>query len=165
MTDEIDFDLESFRYVNIGKSRHRGVEAGIAISAGPGTVRMNYSRQDAVAQSGDHAGNRLKAIPLHTLTGAGSLDLLRRRVALSALATRLHGMYLDDANTIPLPNYTRVDVRLAVRVLGLSLFGEVRNLFDASYASTGYLDPSGSGEAYLYPAAGRIVRVGVISDR
>ena len=31
MTDELDFDLATFRFVNIGESRHRGVEAGLKL--------------------------------------------------------------------------------------------------------------------------------------
>src|SRR5688572_33006375 len=32
MKDELDFDVQSLRYVNIGRSRHRGIEAGVTLS-------------------------------------------------------------------------------------------------------------------------------------
>lgn len=165
MTDEIDFDLNTFRYVNIGKSRHRGVEAGLRLSGGIGSTFLSYSLQDARAQSGDNSGNRLKAIPRHSISGGGTLELLAHRLSVSGMVAHLRGMFLDDANTTRLPNYTRVDGRVTVRVMGLEAFGEVRNLFGALYSSTGFLDPSGSGEAYLYPAAGRTFRIGVVSDQ
>jgi outer membrane receptor protein involved in Fe transport len=161
MNDEIDFDLTTFRYLNIGKSRHRGVEAGLQLSANRASAFLNYSLQDARAQSGEHAGRRLKAIPRHSLGGGVALDLLPARLSVSGTVTHLRGMFLDDANSTTLANYTRVDGRVMSRVMGLEVYGEVRNLLDALYASTGFLDPSGSGEAYLYPAAGRTVRIGV----
>jgi outer membrane receptor protein involved in Fe transport len=73
----------------------------------------------------------------------------------------LRGMYLDDANTRSLPDYTRVDLRVAFRARGLGFHLYLRNLAGARYSSTGFLDPGGSGEAYLYPAAGRVFEASI----
>src|SRR5690606_19286604 len=74
------------------------------------------------------------------------------------------GVYLDDANELEHPAYTRVDSRVELglpRQAGASLFLEVRNLLDAKYSTTGYPDTSGSSEIYYFPAAGRTLKLGL----
>jgi outer membrane cobalamin receptor len=161
MKDELDFDLQTLRYVNIGSSRHRGVEAGLVLS-GPAGVSLfaNYTLQAARSRSGDNTGNYLKAIPRHTLSSGASVTILSRLEA-STMVTRIGGAYLDDANTVELPAFTRVDARTSYPVGAVSIVIEARNLFDAKYNTTGYLDPAGTGEAYFYPAAGRMLSVGL----
>jgi outer membrane receptor protein involved in Fe transport len=163
MRDELDFDVEAFRYVNIGKSRHRGAEAGLELESGRASALLRYSLQAATSRSGANAGRRLKAIPRHTLSTGLSLRPLRSpgSLELSAMVYHLRGMYLDDANTRSLPDYTRVDLRVAFRALGLGFHLDLRNLAGARYSSTGFLDPGGSGEAYLYPAAGRVFEASI----
>jgi outer membrane receptor protein involved in Fe transport len=163
MRDELDFDVEAFRYVNIGKSRHRGAEAGLELESGRASALLSYSLQAATSRSGANAGRRLKAIPRHTLSTGLSLRPLRSpgSLELSAMVYHLRGMYLDDANTRSLPDYTRVDLRVAFRALGLGFHLDLRNLAGARYSSTGFLDPGGSGEAYLYPAAGRVFEASI----
>ena len=163
MRDELDFDVEAFRYVNIGKSRHRGAEAGLEIESDRASALVSYALQAATSRSGTHAGKRLKAIPRHTLSGELALRPLPRleRLEVTLTASHLRGAYLDDANTRSLPDYTRVDLRIALRAFGGSLHLDLRNLAAARYSSTGFLDPGGSGEAYLYPAAGRALELGI----
>ena len=162
MKDELDFDVNSFRYVNLGRSRHRGVEAGLHLDGIGASAFGNYTLQAATSRSGDNTGKRLKAIPRHSLTAGISLrpgSLLEAAV----LATHVRDIFLDDANTVRLPNYSRVDAHLALQVHGFGVLLSVRNLLGSEYSTTGFLDPSGSGEAYLYPAAGRVIEVGVRS--
>ena len=92
-----------------------------------------------------------------------SVRPLRREEALDAWigATRLWGMFLDDGNTRPIPGYTRVDARLALRIRAYTVSAGARNLFATTYSSTGFLDPAGTGEAYWYPAAGRVLELGI----
>ena len=163
MRDELDFDVEAFNYVNIGKSRHRGVEAGLEIEGGPASVLLSYSLQAATSRSGPNAGRRLKAIPRHTLSTGLSLRPLQSpgSLELSAMVYHLRGMYLDDPNSRSLPDYTRMDLRIGLRALGLGFHIDLRNLAGARYSSTGFLDPGGSGEVYLYPAAGRVLEASI----
>jgi len=161
MKDELDFDLQALRYVNIGSSRHRGVEAGVVLSGTAGvSLFANYTLQAARSRSGDNTGNYLKAIPRHTLSGGVSVTLFSRLEA-STMVTTIGGAFLDDANTIALPSFTRVDARTAYPVGAVRIVVEARNLLDAKYNTTGYLDPSGTGEAYFYPAAGRTLSIGL----
>ena len=158
LRDEIDFDINTFAYKNLGKSRHRGVEAGLNLR-GPHTISgfANYTLQAATARNGENSGKYLKAIPRHFIvTGlsAGSA------VSGSLSATHARGVFLDDANTISLPDWTRVDARLAYRWRQLQLSVDALNLFDREYNTTGFPDAGGAG-VYYYPAAGRTVQVGL----
>ena len=165
MRDELDFDLQQFKYVNIGRSRHRGVETGLTLEA-PRSVSafVNYTRQDATSRLGENAGKQLKAIP----RDSWSLGLTRvpaHGFGAALTATSVHHTFLDDANTRPLAAYTRIDARASYPVAGVRLTVDVRNLLDRAYSTTGYPDPAGSGTLLLYPASGRVVTIGLESRR
>ncbi|MGH7693715.1 MAG: TonB-dependent receptor, partial [Gemmatimonadaceae bacterium] len=163
MKDELDFDVASLRYINIGRSRHRGLELGVnAGRFGPWSFFGNYTLQAATARSGESSGKALKAIPRHALsTGiglapGGAFDI---RVT----ATHSREMFLDDDNTRAIPDYTRIDAQLTRRIARFEIVLGARNLLDARYSTTGFLDPSGSGAAYFYPAAGHSFSLGIRS--
>ena len=160
MKDELDFSVESFRYVNIGRSRHRGIEAGADLAGSRASTFANYTLQSVTSRSGDNEGKRLKAIPRQTLSGGVSVRPWRTLES-SVLVTNVRDVWLDDANTVALPSFTRVDARAALGIRRVSVFVEARNLLGERYASTGYLDPGGSGEAYFHPAAGRMIELGI----
>lgn len=165
MRNELDFDLQQFRYVNIGRSRHRGVEAGVTVDAPRATRAFaNYTRQDATSRLGDNAGKQLKAVPRDSWT-LGLTRVPPHGPGVALTSTTLSHTWLDDANTRPLASSTRVDARVSYPLAGVRLSVDVRNLFDRKYSTTGYPDPAGSGTLLLYPAAGRVVTVGVESRR
>jgi outer membrane receptor protein involved in Fe transport len=161
MRDELDFDLASFRYVNIGRSRHRGVEAGLTIGGPAATSAfVNYTRQDATSRLGEHSGRFLKAVP-RRVVAAGVARASAAGVSASLTATSVGATYLDDANARTLPARTQVDARATYPVRGLTLSLDVRNLLGARYSSTGFPDPAGGPTTYYYPAATRVVMAGV----
>ena len=160
MRDELDFDVATFRYVNVGKSRHRGIEAGFHLERDRASAFAGYAWQEALAQSGPNAGKRLKAIPRQVLTAGAAVEP-RRGWEISLSLSHVRDRFLDDANTTSLSNYTRVDAQLSGAILGVRCYGAVRNLFNASYNSSGFPDPAGTGAAYFYPAAGRLLELGV----
>jgi outer membrane receptor protein involved in Fe transport len=165
MQDELDFDVQTLRYVNIGSSKHRGVETGVRVNAtSGGSAFVNYTLQRVTAEVGPNAGRYLKAIPRHTFSGGITVTPLGQLEA-GAFASHNRDIFLDDANTIELPDYTRVDARLAYGLRGVRLFVDVRNVFDAEYSTTGFPDPSGSGAIYYYPAAGRSFEIGIRGGR
>ncbi|HEX6938078.1 MAG TPA: TonB-dependent receptor [Longimicrobiales bacterium] len=161
MEDEIDFDVATLRYVNIGRSRHRGIEAGLGVRVlERGSAFLNYTQQRAVARGGEMDGKQLKAIPRHVVTGGFSLTPVGR-LETGVLMSHTRGAYLDDANTAEIPAYTRVDARVSYPIAGgVRVYADVRNLFDAEYSTTGFPDPAGTGAAYYYPAAGRMLEIG-----
>lgn len=165
MRDELDVDLQTFRYVNIGRSRHRGVEAGLELNGSPGVgAYANYTLQAVTFRYGDYHGNALKAIPRHSLAMGLRLGAAEG-LAGAVTAQSTWGVYLDDANTLALPGYTRVDARLTYPIARVRLEAEVFNLLDREYSTTGYPDPAGTGAVYYYPAAGRVLQVGLSVHR
>lgn len=163
MRDELDFDLESFRYVNLGRSRHQGVEASARVSGRAASVFTAYTLQDVTSRRGENAGNALKAIPRHFLSAG--VEAGRRDGPAAALsASRAWGIWLDDANTVELPGFTRVDGRLSYPLGGVRITLDAFNLLDHEYSTTGYMDPSGSGTAFYFPAAGRTLQLGLGSS-
>lgn len=161
MRDEVDFDVATLTYVNIGKSRHRGIESGISLSKpGRATAYANYTLQKATFKIGDNEGKQLKAIPRNNITVGATVSPLHAFEA-GVLVTHSSDAFIDDANTVPLDAFTRVDARVAYAFTNASVFVEVRNLLDKKYNSLGFFDPSGSGEVYFYPAAARSVSAGI----
>jgi outer membrane receptor protein involved in Fe transport len=169
MEDEIDFDLQQFKYVNIGKSRHQGLELGLKLQWLAGTTAfLNYTNQAATSQYGESKGNYLKAVPRHVITGGISANLYAGLAA--GLTIRSHKkIYLDDQNTVLLPDYTVADLKigykLQIQSLSTHLFLETLNIFDKKYSTTGFLDPAGTpGLVYYFPAAERNFRVGLMME-
>jgi len=163
MRNELDFDLEQFRYVNLGRSRHRGLETGLTVDGPSGaSVFANYTFQHATARNGENAGQLLKAIPRQVLsTGLGRAS--RTGVSATLAATFVGPTFLDDANTRRLAGHTQLDARASIPVLATRIALDVRNLLGAEFSSTGFPDPGGSPVTFLYPAAGRVVMVGIES--
>ena len=163
MKDELDFSFESFRYVNLGKSRHRGIEAGLTLSGPAATSAFaNYTQQDATSRFGDNQGKFLKTIPRRVLA-AGVGVAPRSGLAASVAATSVRDAFLDDANERKLQNFTRVDVRASYPILGVRLSLDVRNALNEAYSANDFQDPAGSDLVYYYPAARRVVIVGIES--
>ena len=160
LKDELDFSLKEFQYVNIGESRHRGIEAGVKFYIKSSTnFFLNYTHQSATAQHGENEGKHLKAIPRHTISG-GLSAVHPFGIGGSLVVKSVNGIYLDDANTITLPDYTTVDAKISYQYELISASVEVLNLFDRSYSTTGFPDPTGrSSLVYFYPAAERYIRV------
>jgi outer membrane receptor protein involved in Fe transport len=73
----------------------------------------------------------------------------------------MRGAFLDDADQRRLPSYTRVDARLSTTAASLRFNLDLINALDRKLVSTGFPDPSGSDIAYYYPAARRVLQLGV----
>ena len=161
MTNELDFSIETFQFVNIGESRHRGVEAGLKVYVREqATVFVNYTLQNVTSRLGDYQGNFVKAVPRDFIS-AGFSAAHPSGLSLGGTANAARRMFLDDANTITLPNYTTVDARLAYALRSVTVALEAFNLLDETYSTTGFPDPAGSDIIFFYPAAGRTLRLGL----
>ena len=160
MENELDFDLQQLKYVNIGKSRHQGIETGLRLTMKQNlNLFLNYTHQSAKSQIGEYAGKFLKAIPRDVIYG-GVNAAHKSGLGGSIVLKSANRIFLDDANAITLPNYSTVDVRLKYRVGLVAATLDVFNIFDRFYSTTGCPDASGSGYSYFYPAAGRHARFG-----
>jgi outer membrane receptor protein involved in Fe transport len=160
MRDELDFDLAKFRYVNVSRSEHKGIELGARVNAAAGTSMFaSLTRQSVLATNGANAGRQLKAIPRQTLSAGvtGGPPRLQASVSVSDM----RGAFLDDANQRRLPSFTRVDARLSTSARALRFNLDLINALDRKLVSTGFPDPSGTDLVYYLPTAGRVLQLGV----
>ena len=165
MRDELDFDIEQFRYVNVGRSLHRGVEFGARLeTSSASNVFATFTRQDVLAVIGPNSGRQLKAVPRQIAT-AGITTSVARWLQTGVNLSDVRGAFVDDANLRRLPGYTRVDTRLSSSLASVRVSLDVLNVFNRSFVSTGFPDPSGTDVVYYHPAAGRVLLIGISSVR
>lgn len=161
--NEIDFDPATFRYANIGRSRHEGIESSWRRELGrAGEVRASYARSQVEAEGPEPSG-QLKNIPRDVarvgwnvrLPGAVSLDLRQSYLA---------GRWADDAHRHRLDDVLRTDLRLTRDVGGFRLRVDLLNLFDEDALELAYLLPNSTldGETlHGFAPAPRAFRIGV----
>ena len=109
---------------------------------------------------GANRGRTLKAIPRHVLAG-GVEAPLPYGVAATVTVMDVRGVWLDDANTLRLPAWTRVDARLAIPLRGARLWIDAFNLLGREYSTTGFPDSADPSVVYYFPAAGRTLQIGL----
>jgi outer membrane receptor protein involved in Fe transport len=139
ISNEIDFDMATFKYGNILKSQHKGIECFLGIYKS-NRIRLNSTIDIAEVTfgSGDYEGNMLKNIPKITYTNRFSI----KTSAFSnlVLTQKFFGsVYLDDANTVSLPSNTILNCKLQFIIKDLSIDLSLFNLTDKFYYSSGYL--------------------------
>jgi iron complex outermembrane recepter protein len=175
--DDIQFVASATRgrafFRNIGRTRRQGLEATVAYRSGGLSVRGGYAFTDATFRtplllnapdnpSADAQGrisvlpgDRLPGIPRHR--ALLTLDYEARRWSAGADVQAASGQVLfgDEANLRPgTDGYAIVGLRGSVRLFGpVHLFGEVRNLFDARYATFGAFGATDEVELEEAPGA------------
>jgi vitamin B12 transporter len=133
-TDLIDFDGDYLTgtYKNIASAETAGVEVAASATIVPGALTGSLSYTYLTAR--DLAtGLPLERRPRHsgkialTYTGIANLEA-------TVSATLVGARFNDDAASVRLPAYARVDLGARYRVNDdLTLFGRVENLFNATY--------------------------------
>lgn len=158
LEDEIDFDLNTFRYGNIQRSRHDGVEGSATLYFLPrlsASTALNVT--DVTFRSGDQVGNELKNIP--GLSVNTTLNLYLPHRVSTTIAHRYTGeTFLDDANSVTLPAYQTFDAKLQWRYRSARFHLLVMNLADNLYNNSGFLlfDPvTFQNVPFFFPAQGR----------
>lgn len=156
---EIDFDPATFRYLNLGSSRHRGVEAAWERSAGALRPSLQWTWTRVEPLAGENRGRQLKNIPEHR--GRAALDArLGRGFEATAAVQWIGERWLDDGHLFRLAPVAVADLAVA-RALGRGrLQVEVANLLDRRWTAVGYTLPDvfGGLVPYQFPAPGRAVR-------
>jgi outer membrane receptor protein involved in Fe transport len=158
--DEIDFDVRTFRYANIGRSHHVGVELE---AAGRWWQRVQPSVAYVLTRVVDVDGDRqLKNVPRHRLSLTGRFDL---PYAVSVLARYYHtwGGFLDDDNAYPIDGPSTLDLRVRRPIGRHAIFLDAMNLTADRYEEYGFTltDFRGQVVPYAYPGAPRAVRAGI----
>jgi vitamin B12 transporter len=161
--DEIDFDTATFRYANIGRTLHRGVEVTASfLNASPLSPFLSYSWNRTEPLQGDNRGRQLKNVPQHLLRPGVAAEL-PGRVQVEALATILAGRYLDDGNHIPLDDAAVLDLRIVREFRRWKARLDLLNVTDRRWEEVGLALPDFPGNLvpYYFPAAGFAARVGM----
>jgi outer membrane receptor protein involved in Fe transport len=157
--DEIDFDLATFRYDNLDKTRHNGVLGAGSLRFGRGFSGFaSATWQPTTIDGGTLDGNQINAVPQALAAG---------RLAWTANAwlgfdggVRWTGLqWLDKQNDHPLADYTTLDLGGSAKWSRLRANVRVGNLADRKIVETGFI--GAVGEERLYPAAGRHVTVAI----
>ncbi len=162
LEDEIDFDLATFRYGNIKRSRHESLELLTL-----GHLWRDIELRNALTfgrarfRSGPYQGNQLKNIPRVSTQTALSVPLGPSFMVTLAHSTTSRS-WLDDDNTAQVLGIQLFDAGL--RLISGPFEGSIRveNLANRRGAGFGFLlfDPGSMQNALmLYPVGGRMIRV------
>jgi iron complex outermembrane receptor protein len=164
LEDEIDFDLNTFSYGNIQKSRHDGFEGAVAIYLLPKlSVSSTLNLTGVTFRSGQAVNNQLKNIPKETLTNVLNINLTNI-IQFSVSHKYIGKVFLDDENITTLSGYQTYDSRIRLNLKNLQLYFNVMNIADNKYSSSGYTlyDPGQMKNVkFLFPNQGRYIEAGV----
>jgi iron complex outermembrane recepter protein len=179
---------------NIGRTRRQGVEATASYRTERLRVSLGYAFTDAtfrtplLLNSPDNpdadddgriavaSGDRLPGVPRHRATLSGDYDADGWQIGGDVQAASGQYLFGDEANLQPgTGSYVVANLRGSVTLAGrVSLFGEVRNLFDrhfatfGTFAATDEIDldeaPGASDPRSLGPGAPRRWTIGLRLD-
>ncbi|WP_431025846.1 TonB-dependent receptor family protein [Halomonas sp. H5] len=118
--DQIQFDKAGDRYVNLGETRHEGIELEADWRATERlSLGLGYTHLSSEQRSGDHAGNDLPNAPRHHIHADARYAMDQWLASLSV--NRVSDSFSDAANTTDesangdageLPAYTLVNARI-----------------------------------------------------
>ncbi len=133
--NQIDFDLGTFTYANIARTRAEGVELAIALKPVDAlTVSANYSYIDSQNRvAGANFGNDLARRP-HQTVSANVDYVFPFGLSVGSTITHVGDSFDDAANTVRLDGYVLASIRAELPIgERLSVYGRVENLFDETY--------------------------------
>jgi len=159
--DEIDFDVRTFSYQNLGDSVHAGVEAEIEARWPLVRPSLSYAYSRVTEQGADD-GRQLKNVPRHAVAVAATADL---PLGIGAYLRYQHrgGAYLDDENRFAVRGPSTLDARIRRSIGRHVVFLDVLNATNDRYEEYGFTlaDFAGGTAPYVYPGAPRAVRAGM----
>ena len=158
--NEIDFDVRTFSYANIGESQHTGLELE---AEGRWWTRVRPSVTYALAHVTDlESDTQLKNVPRNLVGLAASIDF-PWAIAAHVRYNATWGGFLDDANTFPIDGPSTLDLRVRRAIGRHTVFMDVVNATNTVFEEYGYTltDFRGRQVPYAYAGAQRAVRAGV----
>lgn len=158
--NEIDFDVRTFSYANIGQSRHAGLELE---AEGRWWTRVRPSVTYALSDVTDLESDlQLKNVPRNLVVLAASVDF-PWAVSAHVRYNRTWGAFLDDANAFPIDGPSTLDLRVR-RAIGRHMaFVDLVNATNTTFEEYGYTltDFRGRTVPYAYAGALRALRAGL----
>jgi iron complex outermembrane receptor protein len=146
-----------YQAMNIGEANMEGVEFELSRGLGErGTAFINYTYQQAVDKKDVNAsavGKKLPYTPQNKYNAGITLG------DSSMLIKYVGERYADARNTLQLPAYMVVDLRLARKVSGFDVELLCRNLLDTQYSEA--VDLYATPAPRNYPMPGRSYSLGV----
>jgi len=161
--DEIDFDVQTYSYANIGQSDHNGIELNLdALATGPILPSVSYTFSSVHEAAGDE---QLKNVPRHNVVLATTVQL-PFKVDAHVRFRAIRGLYVDDSNAIELRGTSSLDLRVRRMFGSHALFVDAINVTNERSEEFGFTltDFSGNTVAYGYPGAPRALRAGITFD-
>jgi outer membrane receptor protein involved in Fe transport len=158
--NEIDFDVRTFSYANIGRSTHSGFETEVDTRI---ANRVRPSASYALSRVVDaDTGLQLKNVPRHAITLAADVAL---PWAMHSYVRyyRAWGAFLDDEHAFALEGASTIDVRVRRALARHTIFFDALNLAGHAYEEYGYtlVDFTGGTVPYIYAGAPRALRAGI----
>lgn len=151
--------------VNADRTRHLGIELGVTAQVTDAiSGRLAYTFQDFRFVDDPLRGdNRLAGAPRHVINAMAQYDVTERLTVQAELDWYPGRTPVDNMNSQWSDPLATVDLRGRYAITDhVSLHGEVRNLLDATYASsTLIVDQASPGQAVYLPADGRAFYVGL----
>jgi iron complex outermembrane receptor protein len=151
---------------NAGRTIHQGLEAGLDWTAAPGLrLRQTYTWSDFRfrndVQYGDH---RLPVVPEHLYRAELRYEHRSGWFVAPSLEWSIKDAVVDYQNTLRSPSYAVASLGAGWKSAGgISLYLDVRNLFDKRYVSnfTAVTDARTASTAVFFPGDGRSAYGGV----
>lgn len=151
--------------VNAAKTRHLGVETGLAARLTTTlSGRIAYTYQDFRFHDDPvRSDHRLAGAPRHWINASLSWRPSQRWTTQAALHGSLEKTPVDNLGTLYSDPYATLDLRAEYRLVkGMAVYAEVTNLLDATYAaSTLIVDQARADQAVFLPGDGRAIGAGL----
>ncbi|MBN8911449.1 MAG: TonB-dependent receptor [Rhizobiales bacterium] len=160
-----DASGNSLGAVNADKTTHFGIELGAALDITANlSARVAYTYQDfRFDDDATHGDNRLAGAPRHLVNAALRYTFVPGLWVEAEVNWVPNETPVDNANTLFNDTYAIVDVRSSYDISeNISIFGEVSNVFDETYASATLIVDSVQfpDQAVFLPGDGRAFIVG-----
>ena len=166
--DEIGFDFATFSFANIGKTAHRGFEGSVGVTPVSGLrLHLGHAFTRAVFDEAyanldaSVVGNQINNVP--TYMSRAGFDFAYDFVRVGGRVLNVRDQWIDERNTLPLPNYTTVDLYGEFGTGDQSVYVKVLNVLDETYATSGYVsqDEMMMPLPLFFPAPPRRVEAGL----
>lgn len=151
--------------VNADKTTHFGVELGLGVRITDAlSARLAYTFQDfRFANDPLYGNNRLAGAPRHNVNAALRYTVAANWFVEGEVNWRPDDTPVDNANTLFNEGWATLDVRTHYAIgKDVSVYGEVRNVFDEVYASSTLItDRARADQAAFLPGDGRAFIAGL----